>query len=151
MFVLRKSMTVETGHVLLSAYTRGCCNYHGHSLKISVELVGEHLNDDGMLVDFKKLKEGMTQHIHQPLDHKFICPSSYAEALVGSCPTQCADGFLVVDWNPTSENLAQWIFENMEQWISDQQELAQRHVYLNSVTVQETDGNEATFHKSERW
>jgi len=145
MFTLRKSMTVETGDVLLNAYTAGCRNYHGHSLTITVELMGNTLNTDGMLVDFKKLKEGMIEHIHNPLDHKFVCPTEYASAVVANCPPVCAGSFLVVDWNPTSENMAKWIFDNMAKWIVSEPDLVSRGVSLNSVTVQETDGNEARY------
>ncbi|MBW1697288.1 MAG: 6-carboxytetrahydropterin synthase QueD [Deltaproteobacteria bacterium] len=48
-----------------------CENLHGHNWKIEVTVVGEKLNDAGILMDFGKLKQHLSEVI-TALDHKFL-------------------------------------------------------------------------------
>ena len=57
MYKIRKLFKFEMAHVLTTAYTKECCNLHGHSYRMEVFITSGALNEDGMVIDFKKLKE----------------------------------------------------------------------------------------------
>lgn len=48
-----------------------CENLHGHNWKIEVYLVGEQLDDAGVLVDFGEIKDCLRQIIAR-LDHQYL-------------------------------------------------------------------------------
>jgi len=70
--------------------TKQCANLHGHTYLAKVFIESERL-EDGMVVDFKKVKQ-----VIDKLDHQYI---GYKENLFGFSET----------FPPTAENIAQWI------------------------------------------
>ncbi|MCO4762710.1 MAG: 6-carboxytetrahydropterin synthase [Myxococcales bacterium] len=68
MFCIRKSIDIDFAH-----HVRGhggpCIHVHGHTWRFEVELQAEELDDDGFVVDFKQLKQGVLQPCHALLDH----------------------------------------------------------------------------------
>lgn len=117
-----------------------CRHLHGHEGLVKVHLTANELNG-GMVTDFKHLG-WLKDFIDAYLDHKFIIDSNdplfeelvgaadllskvYVESkLVGSqvevsdmAPgpeRELLEGFFVVDFVPTSENLSKWLFEIVE-------------------------------------
>ena len=53
----------------LRGYRGKCENMHGHNWKVEVYVRGEQLDQVGMLVDFKELKEA-TRRVMKYLDHQ---------------------------------------------------------------------------------
>ncbi len=98
----------------LKGYEGKCKNLHGHSWKIEATIMAEELDNIGMVVDFTILK-GKLKEILEKLDH--------------DCLNEL-DAFK--ESNPTSENLAKYIFDqfskschplkvkNVRVWESDQ-------------------------------
>jgi len=84
-----KVFEFEMGHVLESAYSEECTRPggHGHSYRLEVTFKAEHLNKDGMVIDFKLLKE-IVAPIVKRFDHAFLKKGE-------TC-----------DYNPTAENMA---------------------------------------------
>jgi 6-pyruvoyltetrahydropterin/6-carboxytetrahydropterin synthase len=100
----------------------GKCEYlHGHNWKIEVYIKGEKLDDCGMLVDFKILKES-TNEIIDRFDHKFLNEIE--------CFTEI---------NPSSENIAKYIFDELSKSINDDR------VRVSRVTAWESDNACATY------
>lgn len=89
MFYIKKRLEVAGAHKLTLDYESKCQNLHGHNWIIEVECKSEKLNQNGMLVDFTHIKKA----IHERLDHKYIND--------------------IVDFNPTAENIAKWVVENV--------------------------------------
>ena len=89
MFYIKKRLEVAGAHKLTLDYESKCQNLHGHNWIIEVECNSEKLNQNGMLVDFTHIKKA----IHERLDHKYIND--------------------IVDFNPTAENIAKWVVENV--------------------------------------
>ena len=79
----------------LPEYKGKCEQVHGHTYKLEVIIEGE-LHKDGMVMDFKHLKEIVTKIILENLDHKTL-----------------NDLFE----NPTAENIAIWIFAELRKYI----------------------------------
>jgi len=103
----------SSAHFLTLPYKSPCQRIHGHEYKVEIEIEGE-LNDDGMILDFTKLKE-----IVKELDHKIIIPKSRivdeAGKVIdivtdtGSDATLNAGEYVVINGNATAENIAEYI------------------------------------------
>jgi 6-pyruvoyltetrahydropterin/6-carboxytetrahydropterin synthase len=79
----------------LRALKGGCENLHGHNWQVEVVVAGDRLGDDGLLVDFRVLKEH-TKQIIDEMDHKFL---NEIDAFKSN--------------EPSSENIARHIFKTL--------------------------------------
>ncbi|MFO8144683.1 MAG: 6-carboxytetrahydropterin synthase QueD [Candidatus Syntrophosphaera sp.] len=80
----------------LEGYAGACCNLHGHNWKVRVGIIAGELDDIGMAMDFKLIKT-LLSGILGELDHAYL---NDLPALAGV--------------NPTSENLAKYIYGRFE-------------------------------------
>ncbi|MEM1582974.1 MAG: 6-carboxytetrahydropterin synthase QueD [Candidatus Bathyarchaeia archaeon] len=92
MYRLRVESQFNAAHKLIG-YRGKCSRIHGHTWKVEVFVVGEKLDEIGILVDFNILKERL-EEIVEKLDHSFL--NDFKE--IG---------------NPTSENISKYIFKNL--------------------------------------
>lgn len=93
MFEITVEAGFSSGHYLRN-YQGKCENPHGHNYRVLVTLAGADLDETGLLVDFKLLKQVLKPTIEY-LDHRMI---------------NDLDPFTTV--NPSAENLARYFFEN---------------------------------------
>src|SRR6202046_98519 len=70
MFEVTVEAGFSSGHFLRN-YRGKCENPHGHNYKVFITLVGERLDEAGMLLDFKLLKQVMRPTVDY-LDHFMI-------------------------------------------------------------------------------
>ena len=105
---LRIESHFDAAHKLIG-YQGKCAELHGHTWKVEVFVVGEKLNDVGILVDFNVLKERLSKIVGR-LDHKLL-------------------NDLEEIGNPTCENLSKYVFENLKD--------LPKHVKLEKVRVWE--------------
>ena len=89
MYTVTKRLEVSGSHRLNLPYDSKCKNLHGHNWIIYVTCQTQVLDEEGMVVDFVKIKE-----IVNELDHQHI-------------------NDIVGDMNPTAENIARWICERV--------------------------------------
>ncbi|MBR1525127.1 MAG: 6-carboxytetrahydropterin synthase QueD [Prevotella sp.] len=89
MYSVSKRMEIAGAHRLDLSYESKCQNLHGHNWIITVFCGAKTLNADGMVCDFKHIKE----LIHGRLDHQYLND--------------------IVDFNPTAENIAAWIVKEV--------------------------------------
>ncbi len=73
---ITKIFSFEMAHALWN-YQGKCKNIHGHSYKLHVTLSGKPLNkpgdpEDGMLMDFGKLKKLIKYNLIDQFDHAFV-------------------------------------------------------------------------------
>ena len=109
MYEVIKRLEISAAHQLKLNYESKCSNLHGHNWIVTVYLRSEALNENGMIMDFTEIKK----KISDKLDHKMIND--------------------VVDFNPTAENMAKFILE----------ELAP---FCYRVEVEESENNKAVYY-----
>lgn len=114
-------MEFSSAHAL-RGYRGKCENTHGHNYKVEVHVRGERLNEIGLLVDFRDLKEA-TKRIVDYLDHKNINDLAPFD----------------VELNPSAENLAMFFFHEVGRQINDDR------IKVHKVRVWETSTCSATF------
>ena len=83
-YCVTKRMEIAGAHRLNLSYESKCQNLHGHNWEITLYCAAKELNKDGMVCDFKHIKE----RIHGRLDHGNLNE--------------------ILDFNPTAENIARW-------------------------------------------
>lgn len=71
MYQLNTYTELEIGHRLMSSYAEKCRNLHGHKYCVDICVESANLNADGMVIDFKRLKEIVKQQLDDPWDHAF--------------------------------------------------------------------------------
>lgn len=84
-------MEVAGCHQLSLPYESKCSRLHGHNWTITVFLASREVNAEGMVIDFKRVKE----KVHDYLDH-----GNFNDLL---------------PFNPTAENIAAWVVEQFPQ------------------------------------
>ncbi len=103
-YQIRKIFKFEGSHALSSAYSYECKEIHGHSYIIEVFLKSKKLNDDGMIVDFKMLKEKVS-NIFDVWDHILVCHEKDTRDFLPKISR------LVMPFNPTAENMAKYFYD----------------------------------------
>ncbi|MBO5053756.1 MAG: 6-carboxytetrahydropterin synthase QueD [Muribaculaceae bacterium] len=107
MYYVTKQIEISAAHRLNLDYESKCTSMHGHNWIITVHCRASQLNANGMVTDFTHIKHTVMDR----LDHACIND--------------------VIDVNPTAENLAKWICDNVPNcW---------------RVDVRESEGNTASY------
>lgn len=89
-----KGFQIEAAHRLPNVpEDHKCSRLHGHSFRIEVHVSGDAGGDSGWVMDFAELKTAF-QPLFEQLDHHYLNDIPGLE-------------------NPTSENLARWIWERL--------------------------------------
>ncbi len=120
MFELKVCGEFSAAHQL-RGYEGACENLHGHNWKVEVWVRGERLNQIGILVDFKELKNALREVLSE-LDHKNLNELPYFK-----------------EKNPSSENLAKFVYDRLSERFSG------RDFRVFKVTVCETEGSCASY------
>lgn len=120
MYELKTITQFGAAHQLRN-YKGKCENLHGHNWKIEVYVKGEKLDDGGLLVDFQVVKD-RTKEIIEELDHKFLNDLECFSEL-----------------NPSSENIARYLYESLEKVLNDDR------IRVSRVTAWESDNACATY------
>ncbi len=123
MFELMVDTTFAAAHQL-RGYKGKCEQMHGHNWKVQAHVVAEKLNDIDIAIDFHDLKELLNEVI-TPLDHSFL-----------------NDIFPFTEKNPSSENIAKWIYDSLNKKLFDE------HVQVSAVTVWESETAAATYYEN---
>src|SRR4030065_1202974 len=107
MYEIKVISTFSADHSLRN-YTGNCKNIHGHNWKIEVVMQSINLDNIGMAIDFRRLKQE-TQGLLDTMDHTYINENPPFNSL-----------------NPTAENMARWIYNTLYKKLNDQNTKARR-------------------------
>jgi len=120
MFELKVITDFAAAHQLRN-FRGNCEKLHGHNWKVEVILSGDKLNEAGLLIDFREVKEA-TDRILKELDHSFLndLPQFKNE-------------------NPSSENIAAYLFEKLSGELND------NYLKVTKVTAWESDSTCASY------
>ena len=107
----------------LRNYKGTCENLHGHNWKVEVVVTGEELDSLGMVIDFSDLKK-LTKPVLSELDHCNLNDLAYFKK-----------------HNPSSEEIAKYIFIKLESAISES------GCILDEIRVWETENSCAIYQR----
>jgi 6-pyruvoyltetrahydropterin/6-carboxytetrahydropterin synthase len=132
---ITKQFSFEMAHALRN-YDGLCRNIHGHSYKMDITLAGRPLNDDnspknGMVMDFGDLKKLVNEEVISLLDHALVLNAKNDPRLIDVLK-QNFDKIVVVEFQPTTENLLDFIAGKIKQRLPET-------VKLCRVRLRETD------------
>ncbi|MDD2702527.1 MAG: 6-carboxytetrahydropterin synthase QueD [Candidatus Omnitrophica bacterium] len=116
MYIIKVEGNFSAAHNLRS-YKGKCEELHGHNWRVEAAVVSETLDATGMVMDFNRLKMKLKNVLKQ-FDHTYINNIPYFKKV-----------------NPTSENIARYIYEN----------LRSRLPGLKTVTVWENSTSSAIY------
>ena len=111
------------GAHLLKHYDGACQNLHGHNWKVRVQLITSKVDEVGMAIDFKIVKDHLNALIEQ-FDHKFLNDIHYFS-----------------EQNPTSENIARVIYEQLQKTLDN------NSINVNEVEIWESDFTSVIYSK----
>ena len=107
MYYLKKTFEISASHHLKLSYESKCEQLHGHNWLITIHCKSKELNEEGMVVDFTHIKSLIADRLdHANLNEILPC-------------------------NPTAENIARWICDQIPQ--------------AYRVDVVESQNNEASY------
>lgn len=108
----------------LKDYRGSCAALHGHNWEVEIFVRGEELDETGILLDFREMKSSIAAAVAD-LDHSDL---NTLDAFEGR--------------NPTSENIARFIFEETSGMLN------RGNCRVDRVSVSETADARATYWKS---
>jgi len=108
----------------LRHYNGECERLHGHNWDVRVTIASEKLDDLGMVMDFKELKDE-TNRLVDEFDHQYL----------NEVPP-------FTELNPTTENIAKYLFDELSKAIDTD------FIKVNAVTVWESPTCSASYSRS---
>ena len=111
MYQVSREIDFCYGHRLLN-YEGKCRWLHGHNGRAVVTLEHQKPNHCGMVIDFTEIKQYVSTWIDEHLDHRMILHQD--DPLLPFLRDQ-QQPLYIMDANPTAENIARLIFEQIEQ------------------------------------
>ncbi len=101
---------------------RGKCeSLHGHNWKVEVVVSGSGLDQSGVVLDFAEIKAA-TREIMSEIDHRYLNELPF-----------------FIEHNPSSENIARYIFERLQKKIENDR------VRVSRVTAWESQDASASY------
>lgn len=120
MFTITVKTEFNAAHHLRE-YKGKCEALHGHNWAVELSVCANTLNKSGMAVDFTVLKKELNSLL-EGIDHKYLNELKYFKKI-----------------NPTSENIAKYIYDNMKR------NCGKYKVKIKNVSVWETPTSCATY------
>ncbi len=124
---LTKEFSFEAAHSL-EGYDGACREIHGHSYRLFVTIKGEPSADpydpkQGMVMDFGLLKRIVDEQIVSRLDHAFVVRRSEQGAQLRDMLADRYSNIVLVDYQPTCENMLADFAERLLESLPDEVEL----------------------------
>ncbi|MDB4584415.1 6-carboxytetrahydropterin synthase QueD [Draconibacterium sp.] len=130
----------EMAHALY-AYDGPCKNIHGHTYNLEVTILGEIRNEqghpkDGMVMDFGNLKKLVKWKIVNVYDHSLVINSVVSKEHIDALKNT-TERLIVVDFQPTSENMVVYFAEILQQDLASNVSLFSIRLYETATSYAE--------------
>ena len=99
----------------LRGYPGACSRMHGHNWKVELEAIATSLDEVGMGIDFKKMKNAANE-VGDEMDHRYL-----------------NDLEPFTEINPTAENIAAYMYHEISKLLNSDS------ITVSAVTLWETD------------
>lgn len=121
---------ISTGHRVFQHESK-CAHMHGHNYRVHFTIEAPALDSIGRVLDFSVIKNLLCMWLEDNWDHKFLLwqNDSWAAPLIALDP----NGLVLVPFNPTAENMAQYLLEHV-----GPTQLAGTEASLIRVEIEET-------------
>jgi 6-pyruvoyltetrahydropterin/6-carboxytetrahydropterin synthase len=135
-----KEFSFEMAHALWN-YDGPCRNVHGHSYKLFVTLSGIPVDDpqnpkNGMVIDFTDLKSVVKKEIINVFDHAVTISGNYDTEKMKMFRSMFGNT-VVVDYQPTCENLVADFAERIRKHFQDKVRLYSLKLYETATSYAE--------------
>lgn len=97
---------ISCGHRVVG-HEGKCKNLHGHNYRIHFGLTADKLDSVGRVIDFSIIKYLLCDWLEKNYDHKFLVWQE--DPLLNQLQMIDPKGIVVVPYNPTAENIADWV------------------------------------------
>ena len=121
---------ISTGH-RVAGHESKCAHLHGHNYRIHFHCEAAQLDSVGRVIDFGVIKERLCMWVEKVWDHRMLIwvEDPMLKTLVDLDP----DGVMPVVFNPTAENMAQYLVKEIGPGA-----LLGTGVVLTKVVIEET-------------
>ena len=138
---LTKEFSFEAAHSL-EGYDGACREIHGHSYRLFVTIKGEPSADvydpkQGMVMDFGLLKRIVNEQIISRLDHAFIVRRTEQGLALREMLSELYDNIVMVDYQPTCENMLADFAERLLEALPDEVELYSLRLHETATSYAE--------------
>lgn len=145
--IVSKQIEWDMGHRVLNHHSK-CSNLHGHRYKAEISLEGDLIikdgdSSEGMVIDFGDIKTIATKYVHNVLDHGFMVWEKDI-VMLNFFSKNSDQKHIVVPFTPTAENIAMWIFNQLEPKFID---TFGTNLKLESVKIWETPTSMVIYQK----
>ena len=120
MFKLIVKKEFSSAHIL-NGHPGNCKRMHGHNWLVEAKVEGDKINNIGMVIDFKDIKNALGEIITR-LDHKFL---NDIEPLTKD--------------NPTAENISKYIYKELSKIINTD------NINVSEIKLWETNNSAVTY------
>jgi 6-pyruvoyltetrahydropterin/6-carboxytetrahydropterin synthase len=120
----------STGHRVYGHESK-CAHLHGHNYRIHLTVEAEQLDTVGRVMDFSVIKTLLAEWLEENWDHKFLVWEK--DPFASTLKTLDTDGTVIVNFNPTAENMGQYLID-----IVGPAQLVDTGVTLVNVNIEET-------------
>ena len=120
----------STGHRVYGHESK-CAHLHGHNYRIHLTVEAEQLDTVGRVMDFSVIKTLLAEWLEENWDHKFLVWGE--DPFASTLKTLDTDGTVIVNFNPTAENMGQYLID-----VVGPNQLADTGVTLVNVNIEET-------------
>ena len=108
-----------------------CAHLHGHNYRVHFTIVSKELDTVGRVLDFSVIGNLLCQWLEENWDHKFLIFKD--DPWVGALLQVDPAGVVVTDFNPTAENMSDYLLN-----VIGPQQLKDTGCVLQKVKIEET-------------
>ena len=145
MFTLSFDHNFETAHRFTHPESsEKCRSIHGHSWRVIVDVESPTLDERGMVVEFGDFKRAWRGFVDGHVDHHLVLNANdpVMHAIREILPES---RILSLPFDPTTENLARWLFERAEAVLAEVVAGEKTDVRVSRIRVEETAVNAAEY------